>query len=99
MAHKSLSKTKHNSVKDALPRHYHVIAEIAGWIGAISLLSGYLLISNHIIKSDEPAYHLLNLIGAGGLIVIALTKKLYQSILVNIVWMIVAVAALVGLVS
>lgn len=82
---------------EATLRKHHIIAETAGWIGAIALLSGYLSISNHLLTSNDPLYHLLNLIGASGLIVIALTKKLYQSILINTVWMIVAITALIGL--
>lgn len=97
MAKKTVKRTKSAASGDASPPHHHLIAEIAGWIGAASLLSGYLLISNHIITSNDLIYHLLNLVGACGLIVIALTKKLYQLILINTVWMIVAVAALIGL--
>lgn len=96
MPKKTIKRTKAAVSSDVSPPHHHVIAEIAGWIGAVALLSGYLLISNHIITSNEPAYHLLNLIGACGLIVIALTKKLYQSILINTVWLMVAIIALIG---
>lgn len=95
---KKATKHKKQSPSEIAAPHHHIIAEVAGWVGAVSLLAGYLLISNHVITSTDIVYHLLNLMGACGLIVIALTKKLYQSILVNTVWMVVAVAALIGLV-
>ena len=93
---KKASKQHKKITQDVSPPHHHIIAEIAGWAGAISLLSGYLLISNHVITSADISYHLLNLVGAIGLIIIAVTKRIYQSILVNIVWMTVAISAILG---
>lgn len=78
-------------------RHHHTIAEVAGWVGAVSLLSGYLLVSYDVITPDSPVYHLLNMTAAIGLITIALVKKLYQSIVVNSVWLVIALTALLGL--
>lgn len=95
----NMKNTKKPTKKALLvePRHHHLIAETAGWIGAACLLSGYVMVSYGIIPPGAPIYHILNIVAACGLITIALVKKLYQSILVNSVWLIVAIIALINL--
>jgi hypothetical protein len=74
------------------------IAEIAGWCGAAAILSAYVLVSFRIISASGYAYQLLNLSGAIGMLLIAFVKKVEQSVVINIIWAIIAIAAIIGLI-
>jgi len=74
-----------------------VLAEIAGWYGTIAILTAYALVSFHVISGDSLVFQLLNATGALGIIAIALYKKLIQSIVLNVVWVIVAIIAIINI--
>jgi len=74
--------------------HKQLFAEAAGWYGALAILTGYALVSFHIISSDSLAFQLLNLTGALGIIAIAAYKKVRQSVVLNFVWAAVAAVAI-----
>lgn len=74
-----------------------LLAEIAGWYGAVAILTGYTLVSFEIISSDTLLFQLLNLTGALGIIAIAAYKRVAQSIVLNIVWSAVAIIAIINI--
>ncbi|MEI7539822.1 MAG: hypothetical protein WCJ36_03635 [Candidatus Saccharibacteria bacterium] len=74
------------------------IAEIIGWCGAVAILLAYILVSAKIISASGYLYQLLNLGGAIGMLVIAFVKKVEQSVVINIIWAIIAIIAIIGLV-
>lgn len=74
-----------------------LIAEIAGWYGALAILSGYTLVSFELISSDSLTFQLLNLTGALGIIAIAAYKHVTQSIVLNVVWFSVALIAIINI--
>ena len=74
-----------------------LLAEIAGWYGALAILTGYALVSFEIVNSDTLAFQLLNLTGALGIIAIAAYKRVAQSIVLNVVWSLVAIIAIVNI--
>ena len=43
--------------------NYEFIINIIGWIGALSLLSGYLLVSIKITQGNSVPYQLLSVMG------------------------------------
>lgn len=61
-----------------------------GWIGVLCLLGAYGLVTLGIIDTGW-IYQLLNIVGALGLGVIAIYTKNYQSLTVQIVWVLVGV--------
>ena len=65
-----------------------------GWIGTFSYLLAYFLLSIKKIRSDEKLYHILNIIGAIGLTYNAIFLNDYPNVIVNIVWAIIALAAI-----
>lgn len=73
------------------------INTLVGWYGAAAILIAYALTSFGVLRSDSLVYQLLNLTGALGIAVISITKKAYQPAVLNIVWAVVAIAAVVGL--
>lgn len=86
-----------NNTKKKLPAK-RLAAEIAGWYGAVAILAAYVLVTFSAIESSGLAFQLLNLTGAAGIIVIASYKKVAQSIVLNIVWGIVAIVAITQIV-
>jgi hypothetical protein len=72
-------------------------AEIAGWYGTVAIVAAYALVSFKAIPADGSIYQLLNLSGAIGIIVIALIKKVRQSVVLNVFWAAIAILALVRL--
>lgn len=70
---------------------------LVGWYGTGAILLAYALVSFGIMKVDSLTYQILNLTGALGMIVISLIKKAYQPAILNIVWSVVAIAAIVGI--
>ena len=67
------------------------IIEIVGWIGMLLILSAYFLITKGKLNIKSRNYHLLNLVGAIGIIVNSLWNSAYPPAGLNIVWAVIAV--------
>jgi len=70
------------------------IVEIIGWIGAILIVGAYYFNINGKLKSTSPGYIICNLIGGVFFIINTFAHKAYPSVLVNVVWVIIALAAI-----
>jgi hypothetical protein len=57
--------------------------EVAGWLGAALVLAAYWVVTTH---GTSVQYHLMNLLGAAGLLVNALHHHALPSTAVNLVW-------------
>ena len=69
--------------------------DLIGWFGAVCVLFAYLMVSTRRWDGDSRAYQGLNLIGGVSLIANTLYFGAYPSSLVNIVWVGIALYALV----
>lgn len=69
--------------------------EAIGWIGAVEVIIAYAFNSSGRMKSDSVAFQVLNLTGAIFLIVNTWYNESYPSMVINIIWTGIAVAALV----
>ena len=76
-----------------------IIEEAIGWYGTIAIIGAYALLSFNVINSDSMTYQLLNATGAVGIVVISLKKKAYQPGVLNIVWAIIAMIAMIAIVK
>ena len=74
-----------------------ITINIMGWLGVAGVLSAYLLLSLEVIGSHDLIYQLLNIIGAGLLIFESAWRKDYPFTVLNVVWAIVAIIAILGL--
>jgi len=74
-----------------------VFIEGFGWWGTIAIVGAYGLSSFGILPSHTLLYQLFNLTGALGIITVSLYKKVYQSVALNLVWLIIAVIAIIRL--
>jgi DNA integrity scanning protein DisA with diadenylate cyclase activity len=70
------------------------LIEALGWIGAILIVGAYYLNIVGKIKSNSISYILCNLIGGIFFIVHTLVHKAYPSMVINIVWVVIALVAL-----
>jgi hypothetical protein len=71
-----------------------VLIDVAGWIGVVALLVAYGLVSTKRIEGDSVVYQMLNLVGAGLLIVNSFYYGAYPSVGINVIWIGIAVYAL-----
>jgi len=76
-----------------------VLISVFGWYGTIAIVVAYALTSFKIITSDTLMYQLLNLTGALGIVFSSLEKKDYQPAVLNLIWLLVALIAVVKILS
>lgn len=74
------------------------IKQIIGWYGVGAILVAFALLNLGIIGTDNLIYQLLNITGAVGIIVEASSRKDLQPVVLNIVWMLVALYGLLQIV-
>lgn len=67
---------------------------IIGYVSAVLLLGAYLGVTTGKLKPTSLGYQGLNFVGTFLLIVYSLTKNAYASVLLNAVWIMVAVLGL-----
>jgi hypothetical protein len=73
-------------------------AELFAWYGVAAILIAYALVSFDLIASDSLVYQLLNATGAAGVMIIAYVRRAYQPVVLNFVWALIAVVAIVRIV-
>jgi hypothetical protein len=61
--------------------------EVVGWVGAVLVLAAYWLVTK---RGTSLLYHLMNLVGAAGLLVNALHHGAFPSTSVNAIWLLIA---------
>lgn len=74
-----------------------LMIDIMGWIGSIAVIAAYGLNSYQKIKSDSYLFLSLNLLGGIFLIVYSYYYTAYANTFINVVWVIIAVPALIRL--
>lgn len=72
-----------------------IIDEIIGWYGTIAIIIAFALVSFEILSANNIIYQILNLSGATGIVYISFKKKAYQPGVLNIVWSIIAIIAII----
>lgn len=73
------------------------VANVVGWYGTIAILLAYALVSFRVISVSGYVYQLLNFTGALGIVAVATLKDDEQPAVLNIVWAIIALIAIIGL--
>ena len=74
------------------------LLDVAGWIGMISLLSAYWLVSTGRLRGTSRIYQTLNVIGAAGLLANTFHYRAYPAAALNLTWLCIGVAAYVRVV-
>jgi hypothetical protein len=71
------------------------LIDILGWTGSLLIIAAYGLNSYQKIKSDSLLFYTLNILGGIFLIVYSVDKAAYANTFVNIVWVVIAIPALI----
>lgn len=74
-----------------------IILEIIGWYGVVAIFMAYLLVSYSVIIPQSYVYQVLNLTGGIGIILVSFHKKNYQPAVLNIIWSVIAISAIIML--
>ena len=72
----------------------HLFVEIIGWIGSVLIVGAYFLNINGKLSSRSPLYIFSNLLGGIFFSINTFVHQAYPSMIVNIIWVFIAVAAL-----
>jgi hypothetical protein len=73
----------------------HKAENYFGWYGVLAILLAYLLVSFNVVTAKSLGYQVLNLTGALGIVIEALSKKDAQPVVLNSIWAIIAIAAII----
>jgi hypothetical protein len=73
-----------------------VLVEVVGWVGALMMLSAYVLLTLGRLKSQSPWYHWLNIVSGAGLIVNSGWNGADPSVCINVVWLIIGLYGVFG---
>ncbi len=76
---------------------YKILFDAIGWAGSLCVVIAYGLNSYQKIKSDSYTFLLLNVFGGLGLIAYTAFYSAYANTFLNIVWVIIAIPALIKL--
>ena len=76
-----------------------MVIEIAGWVGAVLVLAGYVLVSTGRLEGRSVAFQVLNLVGALGFIANTAWHGAIPSMALNIVWSAIALYTLARILS
>jgi multidrug transporter EmrE-like cation transporter len=68
--------------------------ELFGWYGTIAIVAAYALVSFSVLQPTDIVYQLLNGTGALGIVLVSFHKQAYQPGVLNIIWTLIAVAAI-----
>lgn len=68
--------------------------EIFGWYGMIAILVAYALVSFSLLQPTNLIYQILNGTGALGIVLISFYKRTYQPGVLNIIWTLIAIIAI-----
>ena len=71
-----------------------IAVEIAGWIGALLILLGYLLVTMGRLTGKSAAFQWMNLVGAAGFTINGWWHRAIPSAALNVIWMMIAAVAL-----
>ncbi|PIR41969.1 MAG: hypothetical protein COV30_00895 [Candidatus Yanofskybacteria bacterium CG10_big_fil_rev_8_21_14_0_10_37_15] len=72
--------------------------EIFGWYGTVAIVTAYALVSFSIIEPSNIWYQILNGTGALGIVAVSFHKKTYQPGILNLIWAVIAVVAILRII-
>ena len=74
------------------------VIEAFGWYGTVAIILAYILVSFSIIDPTNIWYQLLNGTGALGIVVVSFHHKNYQPGVLNTIWAIIAIVAILNII-
>ena len=74
------------------------LIEAFGWYGMAAIVSAYALTSFSVLTPESIWYQLLNATGAIGVVVVSFNKRAYQPGILNLIWTLIAVVAIIKII-
>ncbi|MDO8503450.1 MAG: hypothetical protein Q7S60_02045 [bacterium] len=71
-----------------------MLHNLFGWGGAILILLAYFLVSTKKILPTSFVYHILNLLGALGVIINTFAQEAFSAMILNVFWAFIAIYGL-----
>lgn len=75
------------------------VLELFAWYGVVGILIAYAFVSFNVLESDSIPFQALNLTGALGIAAVSLLKGVFQSVVLNVVWSLIALVAIINIVT
>jgi hypothetical protein len=72
--------------------------QILGWLGVLAILTAYFLVSFSFLSPHDILYPALNIVGSVFIIIETFSKKDYQPVVLNFVWLIIALVAILKII-
>lgn len=72
------------------------LAQGLGWVGSLFSGVGYVAVSTGLLRGDRATFQILNVLGATGLGIAAVSAGVWPSATMNAVWILIGLATLVG---
>lgn len=76
-----------------------LLIDIIGWSGSVMVIAAYGFNSYQKIKSDSLIFLFLNLVGGIFLIIYSVYYTAYANTFINVVWVLIAIPALIKLIG
>jgi len=74
------------------------LIEFYGWYGTVAIIGAYFLVSFSLLSAESLSYQLLNLTGALGISVVSYHKKVFQPAVLNLIWFLIALLAILKII-
>lgn len=71
--------------------------EVCGWYGMFALIFAYFMVSFGWLDGQGLIFQLINLTGGIGLLIVAASKGVTQSVILNFFWAIIGIIAIAKL--
>ncbi|MFN7161008.1 MAG: CBU_0592 family membrane protein [Candidatus Gracilibacteria bacterium] len=71
------------------------ISEAIGWYGTVAIVGAFALNNFGVLPTQSILYQILNITGSFGILYIASLKKDWQPAVLNAIWAVIAIIALV----
>jgi hypothetical protein len=71
--------------------------QIVGWVGALLIIGAYCAVSFDVLPATGVIYQVMNIAGSLGVVIEASSKKDWQPTFLNMVWILIALVAIVRL--
>ncbi|TEX52306.1 MAG: hypothetical protein B7C55_01125 [Actinomycetales bacterium mxb001] len=72
-----------------------IVWEIIGWAAAVLLVGAYALVATRRLDARSTAYHVLNVVGAAGLVAYSIYKMAWPQFGLNLFWGAVGVIGII----
>jgi hypothetical protein len=75
------------------------IYSLLGWVGILFIILAYILLSTKKLKIDYVLYHLLNFLGAAGLIISTFLTQSWPALTLSLIFAVISIVYIIKILS